>query len=113
MNLTDPTFYNRDTILIPLTKCVCVRIDRQQTNSSNMAWSGDISAVRLGAWVGQWLGHWPLVQRVRVRFPDRLARSDINFSGLYVRRGWFTGIHLVLGPTTWVHILPVPLNSIV
>ena len=30
-----------------------------------------------------------------------------------VRCGWFTGIELVLDPTTWVHFLPVPLDSIV
>ena len=41
------------------------------------------------------------------------ARPEINFSGLYIWRGWFTGIELVLGPTTWVHFLPVPLDSIV
>ena len=60
----------------------------------------------------QWLGHWPLVQRDRGSIPDRPARSEINFSGLYVRR-WFTGIQLVLGLTTWVHFLPVPLDSVI
>ena len=30
-----------------------------------------------------------------------------------VRRGWFIGIELVLDLTTWVHFLPVPLDSIV
>ena len=53
-----------------------------------------------------WKGSW-------VRLPDRPARSEINFSGLYVRRGWFTGNELVLGPTIWVHFLPVPLDSII
>ena len=28
-----------------------------------------------------------------------------------VRRGWFTGIELVLDPTTWVHFLLMPLDS--
>ena len=34
-------------------------------------------------------------------------------SGLYVWCGWFTGTKLALGPTIWVHFLPVPLYSIV
>ena len=51
----------------------------------------------LEAWVVQWSGHWPLVQRVRVRFPDHPARSEVNYSGLYVQRSWFTGIKFVVG----------------
>ena len=46
------------------------------------------------------IGYWPLVQRVRGSIPDRSTRSEINLSGLYVRRGWFTGIELVLDSTT-------------
>ena len=52
-------------------------------------------------------------QRVWVRFPDRPARSEINFSGLYIQRSWLTSIELVLGLTIWVHFLPVPLDPIV
>ena len=37
----------------------------------------------------------------------------VHLSSLYVRRGCFTGIELVLGLTTWVHFLPVPFNSTV
>ena len=35
------------------------------------------------------------------------------FSAYNVRRGLFTGIELVVDPTTWVHFLRVPLDSIV
>ena len=31
----------------------------------------------------------------------------------YKWRGWFTGIELVLGPTSGVHLPPEPLDSIV
>ena len=41
-------------------------------------------------------------------FLDHPARSAI-ISLSFI---WFTGIELVLGLTTWVHFLPVPLNSI-
>ena len=42
-----------------------------------------------------------------VRLPDHSAGSEIKFASLYVRSGWFTGIELVLGLTTWVHFLSV------
>ena len=41
--------------------------------------------------------------RVRVSIPGRPERPHIHFSGFYVR--WFTGVELVLGPTSWVHFL--------
>ena len=55
----------------------------------------------------------PRAARAKGPIPDRPARLENNFSGLYVRSGWFTGIELVLGPTTLVHFLPVPWDSIV
>ena len=48
----------------------------------------------------QWLGHWPLVQRV----PGSILRS--SSTGFYVRRGWFTGIELFFGPPIWVQFIP-------
>ena len=62
------------------------------------------------AWVFQWLGHRALVLGSGVQFSERPACLEIYFSGTYVRRGLFTGIEFVLGPTTWVHFLPVPLD---
>ena len=69
--------------------------------------------VAIEAWAVQWLGHWPLVQMVRGSIPDRPARSEINFSGLYVRRSWLNGTELVLDPTIWVHFLPVPFDCVI
>ena len=42
----------------------------------------------------------------------RLPLPTGQFSEIYnVRRGWFTGIELVLDPTTWVHFLLVRFDS--
>ena len=50
--------------------------------------------------VAKWLGHWLMVQRVRGRFPDHPECSEINFSGLSIRCGWFIRIEVVLNLTT-------------
>lgn len=39
----------------------------------------------------------------RFDFPRRQARSEINFAGLRVRRGWLVGAELSSSPTIWVH----------
>ena len=44
---------------------------------------------------------------------DRPARSDINFSGPYVRRDRIAGIEMDLGLKAEVHLLVVPMDSIV
>ena len=55
-----------------------------------------------------------LFERLWVRLPMPTEQlSEIYFSAYNLRRGWFTGIELVLDPTTWVYFLLVPLNSYV
>ena len=75
------------------------------------------------AWVVQWIlttgpPRPPLVRPLADRvkgpgFDSSIAQHDQRLISWTFTCGWFTCIELVLGPTTWVHFLPVPLDSIV
>ena len=69
---------------------------------------------RFGRDASLYLHRSQLLGRLWVRLPLPTGQfAEIYFSAYNVRRGWFTGIELVLDPTTWVHFLLVSLDSIV
>ena len=55
-----------------------------------------------------------MLQKRAIRIISQVKwRHNQSTKQVNVRRGWFTGIELVLDPTTWVHFLSVTLDSIV